>query len=283
VKLSVIIPTKNRQRDLLETLRALGAQTRPADELIIVDQSPADSNGTEVWKLSEAAAAVSAYIWDWTITGLPMARNVGFSASTGDIVCYLDDDTTPAPDYLARVEEGFASFPEWDGLCGRITDVLQISRTRRLAGSFFRLGIFADDRSWLVMSSAPRRARLLPGAACCFRRSVLERFSFDESLAGYALGEDVEFCLRAGRVFKFGVFPSAKVHHRRSEIARPPATELRDMARESAARLWRAHRRHLSDDACYFWLCFGLAVERVISSWMKPHEALEEPNPVPHN
>ncbi|HEY6329240.1 MAG TPA: glycosyltransferase [Blastocatellia bacterium] len=283
MKLSVIIPTKNRPEDLIETLRALGIQTRQPDELIIVDQSRTDAE-PEIRKVLGPAAIPTTYIWDRSVTGLPMARNTGFSACTGEIVCYLDDDTTPAPDYLAKVEEGFSNFPEWDGLCGRLTDTVVVKYPRRLASSLFRVGIFADDRSSLVTSSIARPARLLPGAACCFRRHVLQRFSFDEELTGYALGEDVEFCLRAGKSLKFGVYPHARVHHRRSETARPPAAELREMARKSASRLWRTHRRHLGDDLCYLWLCFGLAAERLLqckTTQTTPDELLHQAFPRP--
>jgi hypothetical protein len=40
---SVIIPTKDRREALEETIRTLLAQTRMADELIIVDQSQTES------------------------------------------------------------------------------------------------------------------------------------------------------------------------------------------------------------------------------------------------
>ncbi|HUK90530.1 MAG TPA: glycosyltransferase [Blastocatellia bacterium] len=264
--LSVIIPTKNRQADLVETVQALLAQTRLPDELIVVDQSVSNEGGTALGQLLEGAGiARSTYIWDWMINGLPMARNAGFSASSGQMICFLDDDTTPAPDYLENIERGFADYPAWDGLCGKLTDTTRISPLRKLARAIFRRGIFKDDRAALATLTTPTAVNLLPGAAFCFRRRVLERFSFDDGLVGYGLGEDIEFCQRAGQIFQFGAYPAARAHHRRSSVGRAGQTELRSMVVESSRRMWLVNRRHLGDDLCYLWLCVGLVAERLSS------------------
>ena len=264
--LSVIIPTKNRLSDLLETTRSLLVQTRPPDELIVVDQSAASESGIALTRMLKGSSIPRfVNIWDPSITGLTMARNVGFSECTGDIVCYLDDDTTPAPDYLAMVEKGFGEFPKWAGICGRVTESVSPSKARRLASSLFRFAIFRDNRAGIGKLFSPTEVRLLPGAAFSFRREVLDQFRFDERLTGYGLGEDVDFCLRAGTRFRFGAYLRAEVHHRRSQAERPDASSLRGMARLSAKRLWQSHRRHIGDDLAYAWLRFGFGAEQLLS------------------
>ena len=264
--ISLIIPTRNRPADLIETAQAIIAQTRLPDELIVVDQSAAGDSSRRLKEIvAEQPAVRLIYIWDRSITGLPMARNAGFAASTGDLICYLDDDITPAPDYLAEVERGFAEFSRWSGLCGRFTDNEQLSMARLLARGLFRRGMFRDDRGKLATVDRPSPARMICGGAACFRREVLRQFRFDETLTGYALGEDVEFCLRAGHRFRFGAYPAARWHHRRSAVGRPDQREMRRMARASAAYLRRAHRRHIGDDLSYLWLMAGFGVEQLVS------------------
>lgn len=267
-RISVVIATKNRRADLLETTAAIMDQARSPNELIVVDQSDSDECGRHLKALlGRTPPFPLIYIWDRAIIGLPMARNRGFKASAGDLICYLDDDTTPAKDYLAQVERGFACFPEWGGLSGRFTQNEQLPVARRLGRCLFRLGIFRDERMRLGRIDSPREIRLMCGAACSFRREVLEQYQFDECLTGYALGEDVEFCLRAGRVFRFGAYPGAQWHHRRSSVGRLSPAEIRDMARASAAYLRRLHRRHAGDDLAYIWLSIGLKLDQVLSSW----------------
>jgi glycosyltransferase involved in cell wall biosynthesis len=43
--------------------------------------------------------------------GLAYGRNCGLEAATGDIVCYLDDDNSLAPGYIAAVKAFFGSSP----------------------------------------------------------------------------------------------------------------------------------------------------------------------------
>jgi GT2 family glycosyltransferase len=216
------------------------------------------------------------YIWDRNITGLPMARNAGFAASKGDLVCYLDDDITPASDYLAQVESGFAEFPGWAGMCGRFTDDQPAGGGRRLMRAVFRRGLFRDDRAKLASIDRPVDVRLMCGGAACFRREVLRQFQFDENLTGYALGEDFDFCIRAGSRFRFGGHPAVHWHHRRSAIGRPDAAELREMARASAAYLRRAHRRDIGDDVAYLWLMAGFGLERGLSTAARPLRRFSE-------
>jgi glycosyltransferase involved in cell wall biosynthesis len=44
--------------------------------------------------------------------GLAYGRNCGLEAATGDIVCYLDDDNSLAPGYIAAVKAFFRSNPQ---------------------------------------------------------------------------------------------------------------------------------------------------------------------------
>src|SRR5215831_17334690 len=217
--ISLIIPTRNRPADLLETVQAVLNQTRLPDELIVVDQSATPDNHRPLEEMLDARPGVRLiYIWDRAIAGIPMARNAGFAASTGELVCYLDDDITPARDYLEQVVRGLGEFPGWAGLCGRFTEGVARGRLRRLIRALFRRGLFRDDRERLGTMNRPVEMSLMCGGAACYRREMLRKFRFDENLTGYALGEDVEFCLRAGREFRFGGYPAVRWHHRRSAV-----------------------------------------------------------------
>jgi glycosyltransferase involved in cell wall biosynthesis len=260
-----VIPTRNRSSDLVETAHAIAGQTRLPDELIVIDQSPAGDSSRQLRETLSTQSVRLIYIWDPAITGLPMARNIGFQASTGDLVCYLDDDITPARDYFAEVESGFSQFPGWDGLCGGFTDNEPQGMARALCRALFRRGLFRDDRARLATMTSPAAVRLMCGGASCFRREVLRQFRFDETLTGYALGEDIEFCLRAGRRFRFGAWPYARWHHRRSAAGRPGPRDMRMMARASAAYMHRVHRRHAGDDFAYIWLQAGFGIEQLLT------------------
>lgn len=257
LSISVIIPTKDRAADLARTLKCVTAQTRAPDELVVVDQGRA---GDADEALAGCVGPRLIHIRDTEIRGLPAARNVGFAASTGDLVCFLDDDVTLDPNYLAELERGFKLFPEWAGLTGRLTEEGCDPARRCLKAALFRHRFLRDRRHALASLTAARAVSLLPGCAFCLRREVLERFRFDEDLEGYALGEDVDFFLRAGKVFGFGAIPSAKAHHRRSKVGRVGGEKMHDAVKSSARYLWARHRAGFVDDVAYFWFLLGSGV-----------------------
>src|ERR1043166_1269809 len=256
--ISVVIPTKDRAADLAQTLKCVLSQTRPPDELIVVDQGCA-GDACEV--LAECADLRPVHIRDSEIRGLPAARNVGFAASMGDLVCFLDDDVTLDPRYLSELERGFKLFPDWAGLTGRLTEEGCDPPRRALKAALFRHRFLRDRRHALAWLKTARAVPLLPGCAFCLRRAVLERFRFDEDLEGYALGEDVDFFLRAGKVFSFGAIPSARAHHRRSSVGRAGGEKMSDAVKSSARYLWARHRAGFVDDVAYFWFLLGFGLE----------------------
>lgn len=271
-KISVVIPTKDRGGDLSRTLRCVLRQTRPPDELIVVDQSRADDAGA----LPDAHEGVRVlHIRDPEIRGLPMARNVGFAASAGDLVCFLDDDVTLDPDYLAELERGFALFPEWAGLTGGLTEEGRDPFWRGLKAALFRHRFLRDRRHALASLKRARAVSLLPGCAFCLRRAVLERFLFDADLEGYALGEDVDFFLRAGKVFSFGAVPAVRAHHRRSQVGRAGASKMHEAVKSSARYLRARHRASFIDDLAYFWFLVGLSLE----TWLARARVKLRPGP----
>lgn len=95
--ISVIIPTRDRPAFLQRALASVAAQTRPPDEVIVVDDGDAPMDpapGTGVrWVRQEAPH------------GAARARNLGASVAGGTLLAFLDDDDTWDPLYLAEAEQ----------------------------------------------------------------------------------------------------------------------------------------------------------------------------------
>lgn len=95
---SVIIPVHDGAAFLPDAVASVRSQTRPPDEIVVVDDASTDGSG-------EIAAALGADIrvirHDDNRT-LPGARNTGVEACTGDIVVFLDVDDLWAPDKTER-------------------------------------------------------------------------------------------------------------------------------------------------------------------------------------
>ena len=100
MRISVCIGTYNRADLLIKTLESVRASTYPHDnmEVIVID-----NNSTDATKhVAESAAPWFPhfkYLFEKR-QGLSYARNAGIRASAGEIICFLDDDTTIDRNYF---------------------------------------------------------------------------------------------------------------------------------------------------------------------------------------
>jgi glycosyltransferase involved in cell wall biosynthesis len=95
--ISAIVPTFDRAPRLARALDSILAQTRPADELIVVDDGSTD--GTREL-IAERFPAVR-YLRQEN-QGVSAARNLGIAAALGDWIALLDSDDEWRPEKLER-------------------------------------------------------------------------------------------------------------------------------------------------------------------------------------
>ena len=125
MKLSLILPTVGRKKELIDFIFSLikakdALENSDSVELIIVDQNPTEYG---------LFISIEKYIDELNINyihssqkGLSYNRNIGVKVAKGDFFCFPDDDCTYYPDTLSIVFSLFHSHPLADGLIGRIYD-----------------------------------------------------------------------------------------------------------------------------------------------------------------
>ena len=112
--ISVIIATQNAERYLGEALESIAAQTRPPDEIVIVDGRSGD--GTE--KIARSYDNVR--FLEQAGSGLTDAWNQAILASRGDLIAPLDSDDLWAPEKLARQTAYLAEHSEVACVASRV-------------------------------------------------------------------------------------------------------------------------------------------------------------------
>lgn len=107
VKISIVIPTRNRCEKLKKTLQSVYKQAIDVDcwELIVINNGSAD----DTKKICEEyTRKYKNFKYHYAITpGLHIGRNMGLLKSRGGIVAYLDDDVILFPKWLETVLKVF--------------------------------------------------------------------------------------------------------------------------------------------------------------------------------
>ncbi|MEV7430919.1 glycosyltransferase [Nocardioides sp. NPDC092400] len=231
---TVVVTHYEQPRELARTLHALNRQTHPADrlEVVVADDgsgtAPEVPDGVRLVRQADEGFRAAA------------ARNLGAAAGTGEVLVFLDADTTPEPGYVAAL----ARLPH------RLPEALVVGRRRHadladvpvdapvevagpahelpapawLADGYVRTRDLrdADDTSYRYVLSA---------VAACSRWLHEEVGGFDETFRAYG-GEDWEW---AARAWRHGALlahvPAAVAWHDGPDFAdRPPRPDDRDRA-----------------------------------------------------
>jgi glycosyltransferase involved in cell wall biosynthesis len=181
---SVLIPTWRRPRSLARCLDALETQThRPDEVLLVVRDDDAETHGLLAERTPDAlpirvAAPPGA--------GVIVALNAGFEAARGDVVAVIDDDTAPAPDWLARIVECFAADPGLGGLGGRDRVIGPDGVTEEprdvVVGRVLPFGRVVGNHH--LGRGEIRDADILKGANMALRRAALADIRIDPELRG---------------------------------------------------------------------------------------------------
>ncbi len=243
--ITVVVPVYNAERFLDESLRAVLGQTRPPDEVVVVDDGSTDGTGEVLRRFAGDVRVIRQ-----ENAGHAAAYNRGFAAARGDFVARSDADDVWLPAKLARQEELLRRHPEVDVA---MTAAWVFGREERLFGDPPGDGVLDPVRF--------ARALYTENSVCS--STVLVRRRLFERIGPFAPGlacEDYDFWLRAaaaGAVFAHD--PEVLVRYRRHEAN--VTNDLLAMFR--AAHL--VHRRHagLVDDPRLVRRVLALDLERI--------------------
>jgi GT2 family glycosyltransferase len=195
VKAAAVVPNWNGRRWLDGCLRALAAQERAFDEIVVVDGGSTDGS-------REALAR------DWpAVRVVALGRNLGFAAAANrgvaavagaDAVALVNTDVELAPDWLARTLAALAAGHAVAAVATKMVSLRDRSVLDDCGDVLRRDGVCeqrgrgrADDGRW----DAPGEVFSACAGAALYRRAALEAVGgFDERLFAYL--EDVDLGLR---------------------------------------------------------------------------------------
>jgi len=202
---SIVIPTYNAGPALKETIEACVAQDYPDDrlEVVIVDDGSTD----------ETASLVSGYPVTYIYQenrGPAAARNRGWRAAKGEIVCFTDSDCVPEREWVKKLVEWY-TFEDVGGVGGSYG----IRNPSSPLANLIHREILARHKAM------PRYVSFLGSFNVSYRRRTLEEVEgFDESFR-HASGEDNDLSYKVLKAEHRLVFVrDARVAHLHTERLR---------------------------------------------------------------
>lgn len=192
--ISVVVPTRDRPEALARCLAGLSAQRieRPL-EIVVVNDAGAEVD------------APGARVIDAEGAGPAAARNRGARAAGGSVICFIDDDCVPAPQWARRLAEGCAG----GGAAAGTTVADPAAGAAAAAAQLLTNTLMATSRD-----GPGGGLRFAPTCNLACHASTFAELAFDESFA-LAAGEDRDWCARlvaSGAVLRH--VPDAVVLHR---------------------------------------------------------------------
>ena len=178
--ISVVIPTYNRAELVMRALRSVLAQTRPAEQVIVVDDGSTDDTG----RLVQQNFGAVDYLAQEN-RGVSAARNRGIEVATGEWIALLDSDDEWLPKKLERQFAHLEQEPD-HRVCH--TDEIWIRRGRRVNPRLKH----AKQGGWIFKQCLPLCA--ISPSSVVIHRSVFDEVGlFDETLPAC---EDYDLWLR---------------------------------------------------------------------------------------
>lgn len=211
IKLSVIIVTYNRCKDLTECLNSLRSLYEPPSEIIVVDSNSTD--GTR-----ELVKNYPLKFININERSMVKARNIGFQNSKEEVVAYIDDDVVVSKDWSKYILEPYKEKCV-GGVVGRVlpyydTEKLYLPTKHTAVGKVFDNGLILGNFD--VPTPQPIEVDTVIGCNMSFRRELLQRVGgFDENFRGSCFRDDTDVSLRLKRLnYKLIYNPKAVVRHK---------------------------------------------------------------------
>lgn len=234
MKISVIIPTRNRFDFINLLIGDLQNQTVSNLEVIVVDQS-------------DIKRPIENCIYIFTKTKGPcISRNIGVAESKGDLLVFLDDDARINPDFIyeltAPIIEG-----SFDAVAGAICDPDGNYNSKKEKYLTQKTINFIKVLTSNPNSPESRISLSFPGGcSAILKKVIIEVGGFDESFDPTGAGEDREMAIK---LYKNGY---STYYNARAKLlhARAPVGGSRDVGSRTLmldVHSYKICKKHFSD------------------------------------
>jgi len=290
VKISVVIPTYNREEHLNNCLFSLLNQTKKPFEILVIDNSETSYVKKIINNLENQFKEqnVSLYYFKNSINSGAVARNLGASKTKGDLVAFLDDDVLLDSNYYEEIEKVFLEYPDALGVHGYnklVNNAYQEMKNNFLYSlldkfvKFFMISAYYEEAQSRVLPSLCItnpihtsfhrivQSEWVSTCAGVFSKKVFLKFHFDNQLMKYSWNEYLDFSYSIFKENKKSLFitPQAKYIDVATHDGRMPLKELIYMSEVYDMYIFlKRFEMTYKNIFIYTWSMFGRLIYNII-------------------
>ena len=206
---TVAIPCFNGEKFLLDNIASILRQSRTPDEILVIDDGSTDCSAEIARNFKQVKL-----IRHNSNLGLAESRNTALKNSSGDIIVYVDADTTSHPNLIETLLNGYSEKKvagaggreiEINGLPanGNISNIYNQWRNLHASQGFGEEFIYGVNMLW--------------GLCASYRTEVLKKIGGFDTIYK-TNGEDVDIGIKINNLgLKLVYIPKAIVYHKRND------------------------------------------------------------------
>jgi O-antigen biosynthesis protein len=202
MKISVVIATKDRPKELNTCLESIQKQNYSDFEVIIVDDGSSTNNSIFYKKIINDAKISTAEIYYYRNSnnkGRSFSRNLGIKKSKGEIVAFIDDDAVPKNNWLY--------------------ELVNILENNDISGVGGKIIPFPNQNFYFIPPTYNKSDKVVPvkniiqEGNCAFKKNALEDVNgFDPKITFAHEGKDLSIRLNKNG-YKLFYTPKAIIFH----------------------------------------------------------------------
>lgn len=193
IKISVVIPTKNRPEKIGSCINSIVKNTINSNEILIIDQSHTSQTQFIIKRFADPKVRY----FHFPKGGKASALNYGISRAKGNIICFTDDDCLVDKNWLKNILLSFEKNPSCKGVFGRVLPY-QSSKPRK--NGLLCPCTFNKTKQKLIVHPTYHAEAVGYGNNMAYQREIFNQIGFFKTWLGpNSIGsnaEDAEFALR---------------------------------------------------------------------------------------
>ena len=270
-QLILLIPTRNRRKDLTRLFESFLKQTILPHCILIIDGS---DQGQTVEDFPRNYRSLSIEYLRIIPPGLTKQRNAGldFIKDQYDLIGFLDDDLELLPDAVEKM------LLFWKKAASNVGGAsFNIINNEPSPATFLhRFFLISNKKGGTILPSGSNvilhpvlkdtQTQWLSGGATVWRKEIFEKYRFEEKYGGYGSMDDLDFCFSMRDEYTLMVLKDARVLHHLHPVRRE---KMKQFGQYDAINRYRFVKRFQLSKAAFAWATTGRILAHSLTGLIK--------------